>query len=286
MIRNFSVKTLLLTTVVASVAGCGTSGDTAEIEIAEQALVGENGFAANGFAANGFAANGFAANGFAANGFAANGFAANGLAANGFAANGFAANGLPVSEHAASFLGDAVSRNLFHYIVSCALPEGTELKLSAEGVTYSFPGAIGLAPEWLSESCGSSCQRWVSACVLARVNHLGQTRQISIRGEHKALAVESHEVQAYTLREAAYYGNLFGAKPELYACLPDRARSIERVCGPSLADCPMSIVGRCEWVCAPGRNGSFRSCSDVSAWRPFAPPASLHDETITVFLQP
>jgi hypothetical protein len=293
-------ETWLPVAVAFSLAGCvGTEDGAPDIEEAREALVGENGFAANGFAANGFAANGFAANGFAANGlaangfaangFAANGFAANGFAANGFAANGFAANGLPVSDHAAGFLGDAASRNMFHYIVSCALPAGAKLTLAADGTSYSFDGAIGLAPEWLSQSCGPSCQRWVSACVLARMNHLGQTRQISIRGEHKALAVEAHEVQEYTQREAAYYGNLFGGggEPKAYACLPNSARSIDRVCGASLADCPMEVVGRCEWVCAgPGRHGSFRSCAAVPAWRQFAPPASVYDETITVFLKP
>src|SRR4051812_181787 len=229
------LASLTLGAVGALAMGCGGM-EGEDVGKAEEGLVGSNGFAANGFAANGFAANGFAANGFAANGFAANGFAANGFAANGFAANGFAANGfaangLPLSPSAAAIARDPSSRELFKYIVSCALPEGELLTLEDQGQIYTFGGALGVAPEWLHDACDESCQRWVTACVLARVNHLGQHVEISIRGGNRALAVQPHEMQEYTAREATYYGNFFQSIPVVYTCLPPGATSIPRVCG-------------------------------------------------------
>ena len=42
---------------------------------------------------------------------------------------------------------------------------------SGGGVRY--PGLLGLAPEWVGGECGPSCQRWISACVLAHANAFG-----------------------------------------------------------------------------------------------------------------
>jgi hypothetical protein len=270
---------------------CGGQGEE-DVSETEGALVGSNGFAANGFAANGFAANGFAANGFAANGFAANGFAANGFAANGFAANGFAANGfaangLPLSPSASAIARDPASREFFKYIVSCALPEGALLTLKDQGQTYTFGGALGVAPEWLNGRCDTTCQRWVTACVLARVNHLGQHVEISIRGDNRALAIQPHEIRDYSVREATYYGNFFQTTPEAYTCLPPGASSIVRVCGPSLSDCPMTVAGSCDAVCAgPGPNGTFRDCAARASDRRHDDSQTTFSQTITVFLRP
>jgi hypothetical protein len=256
------------------VMGCGGMAGEEDVGKAEEALLGSNGFAANGFAANGFAANGFAANGFAANGFAANGFAA----------NGFAANGLPLSPSAAAMARDPGSRELFKYIVSCALPEGELLTLEDQGQTYTFGGALGVAPEWLNGACDVSCQRWVTACVLARVNHLGQHVAISIRGENRALAVQPHEMQEYTTREATYYGNFFQPISEVYTCLPPNATSILRVCGASLSDCPMTVAGSCRAVCGgPGQNLTFRDCAATTA---ALASRTTFSQTVTVFLRP
>ena len=270
--------------VTLAAIGCG--GPTDDVGGTESALVGANGFAVNGFAVNGFAVNGFAVNGFAVNGLAANGFAVNGFAVNGFAVNGVAGTAVPMSPSAAAIARDPASRELFKYIVSCALPEGQLLTLQDQGVTYTFGGALGVAPGWLSGPCDGSCQRWVTACVLSRVNHLGQHVEISMRGDNPALATAPHEEQLYTAREASYYGNFFEATPEVYTCLPPDATSISRVCGPSLSGCPMTVAGHCDDVCdGPGRHQTFRDCAATAR-------TGAHDsrttfpETITVFLRP
>ena len=95
------------------------------------------------------------------------------------------------------------------YVVSCALPAGHSVTYTSAGVAYTFAGSIGVAPAWETNRCDKSCQRWVSACVLARLNKLGVHRQISIRGDNDALDVSPGELHDFSFREATYYGNLF-----------------------------------------------------------------------------
>jgi hypothetical protein len=55
----------------------------------------------------------------------------------------------------------------------------------------------------------------------------------------------------------------------------------ERVCGDSLADCPMTVVGSCDDACADeGAYGRFEDCSD----RGRARRGTVYHEAITVFL--
>ena len=211
----------------------------------------------------------------AENGLAANGLAANGLAANGLAANGLAANGL----------ADPMAQKFMEYVVSCALPTGRSVTFTQAGVSYTFAGWLGVAPEWEGQRCDGSCQRWVSACVLARLNKLGVHRQISIRGANPALAITPHELVDFPVREATYYGNLFQPDQARYACLPPGATQIQRVCGDSLVGCAVGVPGECRRVCE--RSGAYQTYRDCGTQ-----PVGGHDdgysyaETVTVFLAP
>ena len=266
-------------------AGCVGPGEEEGVVVSSrEALTQTNGLAANGLAANGLAANGLAANGLAVNGLAANGLAANGLAANGLAANGLAVSTFAVTDALAAGLQDAASRQLFAYIVSCALPDNVALTFVHGDTVETFPGDVGLAPSWLTTGCDLSCQRWVSACLIARTNFRGEHVGLSIRGANDALKVEAHEQQTYTAREAAYYGNVFLSQPALFACLPRGATELDRVCGPSLETCAVKVTGTCEMLCdaGSGRNYSYRNCRSTDA----ASSPGAFAETITVFRQP
>jgi hypothetical protein len=71
--------------------------------------------------------------------------------------------------------------------------------------------------------CDETCQRWVSACVLARTNAYGVHVPISLRAPadapppiQKALEVDETaggESDTFTLREGVYYGNIFATTP-------------------------------------------------------------------------
>jgi hypothetical protein len=258
--------------LVISTGGCQRDEAEESAGASSGALVGSNGLFANGLFANGLFANGLFANGLFANGLFANGLALDGSGT--------------MRSTAADALRDPAVRPLFSYIVSCALPAGKALSVTVDGQALTFPGSVGVAPEWLAGSCDGSCQRWVTSCVIARVNHLGEHVEISMRGTSRALAVGPHEVQQFYVREAAYFGNFFQPVPEVHACLPDGARGIARVCGPSLDGCPIDVVGRCEDVCAGiGAWSSFRDCGDAPVSRS-RDARDVFPQTITVFLKP
>lgn len=105
------------------------------------------------------------------------------------------------------------------YLALCALDHGTHLTVAdASGAEVRFSGLYGLATEWVSEECGLTCQRWISACLVSHANALGSRVQISLRGRHPGLAWDDAIVAEYPLQEAAFYGNLFGVAPLAFAC--------------------------------------------------------------------
>jgi hypothetical protein len=274
--------------LVVALAGCGAPPEDSELEAVfetSSAVTAVNGMALNGMALNGMAFNGLSFNGMALNGLALNGLALNGMALNGMALNGMALNGM----------GDPLVQDFVSYVVSCALPENDSVSYDIAGATYTFAGDLGLAPEWKLGACGEHCQRWVTACMLARLNKKGEHVQISLRGEHPALAVEPHEVQDFRTREAAYYGNLFAPRQPIFACYSPGTPTIARVCGESLAGCPMTVVGSCGQACRSGRQQSFRDCSatvpergdheDGDEGNHPQDPDNTISEVITVFLR-
>jgi hypothetical protein len=216
------------------------------------------------------------ANGLSANGLSANGLSANGLSANGLTASGLLGNGsLAITE--------PTIQQLLKYLVSCALGPQQSLTVTAGGKTYSFPGQLGLAPQWAGDhgSCDGSCQRWVSACLLARVDAAGIDREISIRGPNLVLLPSPKEISQYTQREATYFGNLFIPGQPRFLCLAPGQSEDQRVCGDSLADCPMTVVGACAQDCAL-KSGVFGDafCSDSGHFG----AGQTYFESITVFL--
>jgi hypothetical protein len=73
----------------------------------------------------------------------------------------------------------------------------------------TFSGSIGLAPQWADRRLDENGQRWVTACLLARVNHFGLTEIISMRGVAPELSVSAEEAEQYSLQEGGFYGNIF-----------------------------------------------------------------------------
>jgi hypothetical protein len=102
-------------------------------------------------------------------------------------------------------------------------------------------------------TCDETCQQWITACLLARVNAHSQPGRpvsvaISMRGAHPALATDSSEVEQFPVQEGAFWGNIFKAEPELYTCYGvhyQDTNSTLRACTHAGASCPMTIVGPC-----------------------------------------
>ena len=171
------------------------------------------------------ARNRLAANRLAANRLAANRLAANRLAANRLAGEKLASVRLQSNPDTAAMLNTADGREVYSYIVSCALGQGTTIEAdipdaedtAPHDTIYScknghcvFQGSVGLAEHWIDRPLNRNGQRWITACLLARVNHFGVTEIISMRGTASALSVSPEEAEQYSLQEGAFYGNIFG----------------------------------------------------------------------------
>lgn len=191
------------------------------------------------------ATNKIATNKLATNKLATNKIATNGLLDNALSSDALVGDGAPVED-----LRDPEMRDIFAYTVQCALPEHESVELSIDGELVTFEGALGLAPEWGLEggSCDESCQHWVSACLISRVNAKGESVVISLRGDHPGLLPSADELAEFDAVEATYFGNVFGDAKQLHACLPDGATAIPRVCDDP-SSCLVQIEGACSDVC-------------------------------------
>ena len=131
-------------------------------------------------------------NKLASNKLASNKLASNRLSSNRLSSNALSSNALEADPSSAPLLATADGRDVYSYIVGCALA-----------------GGLGLAADWADHKLASKDERWVSACVFARVNLHDTSEAISLRGDHPGLAVGQDEAELYTLEEGAFYGNLF-----------------------------------------------------------------------------
>jgi hypothetical protein len=246
-------------------------------------LLGVSFVACGGPAVEDVEAPALSANALSANALSANALSANALSANALSANALSANALSANALTAKALRDPLARQFLKYVVSCALDEDDEIKMTIDGVKYTFPGGLGLAPEWGEKGgrCDGECQRWVSGCVLARVDYLGVEKVISVRGDNKALKTTGKEKKDFPVREATYFGNLFIPDQPKFVCLAPGQKDIQRVCGDSLDNCPMDVVGSCARACDYENSaGGFVNCSSSGkAWK----PENFH-ESVTVFL--
>jgi hypothetical protein len=124
-----------------------------------------NGFTLNGFTQNGFTNNGYAMNGFTNNGYSINGFTNNGFTNNGYALNGFTLNGLENAggglSSTSGLMTTAGGREFVKYMVKVAYPAGASLTKQDNAVppnSYTFDGALGVAPELEYGTCDLGCQ--------------------------------------------------------------------------------------------------------------------------------
>src|SRR5579872_3001350 len=172
MKRIHDLRVLGSLAAVLTAVGCGApaADDLGEVKSAQTT---ENALTANALTANALTANALTANALTANALTANALTANALTANALTANALTANALTANALTAN--GMTATAEFLKYAVSCALPAGQTVTVTVDGVTHTFPGQLGLAPEWGMDhgSCDGECQRWVSACMLARVDAAG-----------------------------------------------------------------------------------------------------------------
>src|SRR5687768_5206873 len=114
MTKNL-VSKLLVTALVISTTACVTDGDESEEEPEVVAKLGLNKLGLNKLGLNKLGLNKLGLNGVATT----------------------------------TMMANADSREVYSYVVGCALPAGQTLTArDSNGVAYTFAGALGLAPAW------------------------------------------------------------------------------------------------------------------------------------------
>jgi len=198
-------------------------------------------------------------------------------------------------------------REVFAAIVACALPDFITLEATVSGVTFDFSGDLGLVSSWLTMPLGPDDQRWISACLFARVNAHEVAIPISLRGPNPALAADPDERAAFTLEEGGFFGNYFTPKDQpiqWYACRgAGQARGENgdlafRDCTepdpdhPGLTQCGFTYAGDCgtfaaAHACELGADGGsfYRRCHTAPIGKvPF--PNQVFLQVITTFVMP
>lgn len=200
----------------------------------------------------------------------------------------------------------ALSRDLLRYVVSCALRPDQSLSVSwNDGATVrseTYQGDLGIADWWMHGPLDDAFyQRWISGCLASRTNWYGVSVLISLRSSQPFMSSGTTERDSYTVREGAFWGNLFSSTPYLRACYSPagvaRARALKRDCaaghlgvdpgsGASTTQAcgPIAIAGSCDKVCSVvSTNGGFYSqCLD----NPEISSTARTDQVVTSFLPP
>ncbi|MFT3766928.1 MAG: hypothetical protein QM820_15630 [Minicystis sp.] len=189
-----------------------------------------------------------------------------------------------------------LSRELLKYAVSCALGSSQAFEFSWVDVNNnthneSYAGLLGLAPDWASGALDSDGQRWISACLISRVNYFGISVMLSSRGALSALGTSADERNAFTMLEGAFWGNVFTSTPTAYACHyttnEAHSRAADRVCAAGYIDGSGTVqscsiiqrLGSCATACGSLTNGQYYSSCSSDAGQSFS------TAVITVFLQ-
>lgn len=245
-----------------------------------------------------------ALNKIALNGIVANRVVATSVAENSLAV-GRVGSHMTVNPVGSSMLNSIEGREYFAYIVSCAVPAGQFVDATVSGQPVSFEGNLGLAPDWETRAMTDSEKRWVSACLLSRVNAYGISVQISMRGEHPSLAPIAGEEVAFPQAEGAFYGNVFSTAQEKMVMIACRGEAqaageggglADRDCtepaGNGLTKCGMTYAGDCldyspqtpsAYACSFSWAGAYYDCHTHSS-RAMWEPGTGHNEVITTYV--
>jgi hypothetical protein len=114
-------------------------------------------------------------------------------------------NGLSVSN---GLMTTASGRSTVSYLVRCALPAGTSItKKDQYGNSYTYTGAMGLAPGWQTGACDTVCQETVSACMLAHINTAGVHVPLWVVAQNPSVGWGLSP--EYPNQEGSFFGNIF-----------------------------------------------------------------------------
>ncbi|MDY7229332.1 hypothetical protein [Hyalangium rubrum] len=267
---TWRVRFLLLASLVASLSACGPVEEDFEqgspLDVREQPLLDEERPPPNG--ANGTRPSCFWAHG-----------SQQALRTLGAAAldqgNGFLSS-FPLSQISQD------CREVLRSAVECALTTDQSVSDPVTGELYT--GWWGLAPSWREAALNVDGRRYVTACMVQRLNYSGTSVPILLEGPHSAIAQSSTFTPQYPIAESTVFGDLFSSDVPLlgilpafnvYVCweslLPQSCGLLglpllgERICDDSLL-CGLMPLGPCALSCV--QNGPYWQCKPglLSPW--------------------
>lgn len=166
----------------------------------------------------------------------------------------------------AAQLADPGAMAVMEELVRCALGPGDQVTArdTASVPLATWRGEMGLCRSWSGSGLRGQqeCQELLTACVMARVNAIGKSIPISMRGQPSALfPLRSRVVTETRLRESAAKGDPVHG---------DRISSFESPCAPG-EDCDWrpGYIGRCTGgplslqVPGGGDGSSLRVCAGI-----------------------
>jgi hypothetical protein len=174
-------------------------------------------------------------------------------------------------------------REVLRSAVECALTPAQAVTDPVTGELYT--GWWGLAPSWQGSVLNAEGRRYVTACMVQRLNYYGASVPILLEGAHAAIAQSQTYGPQYPIEESTVFGDLFSSATPLggllpafnvYVCweslLPQACGLLglpllfeQRVCD-DLPLCGLMTLGPCALSCV--QNGPYWKCKPnlLSPW--------------------
>lgn len=175
-------------------------------------------------------------------------------------------------------------REVLRSAVECALTPDQSVSDPVTGELYT--GWWGLAPSWLGEVLSVEGRRYVTACMVQRLNYYGASVPILLEGPHPGIAQSATFGPQYPISESTVFGDLFSSTTPLlgllpafnvYVCweslLPQSCGLLglpllleERICDDAPL-CGLMVLGPCDLSCV--ENGPYWKCRSglLSPWQ-------------------
>ncbi|MCY1082428.1 hypothetical protein [Archangium lansingense] len=109
-------------------------------------------------------------------------------------------------------------RPVLRSAVECALTPDQSVIDPVTGELYT--GWWGLAPSWSSNVLDTSGRRYVTACMVQRLNYYGTSVPILLEGPSPVIAQNASFATQYPIEESTVFGDLFSSPVPLLGLLP------------------------------------------------------------------
>jgi hypothetical protein len=119
---------------------------------------------------------------------------------------------IPLSQVAGS------CRHVLRSAVECALTPDQSVVDPVTGERYT--GWWGLAPSWSSNELNTEGRRYVTACMVQRLNYSGASVPILLEGPAPSIARNATYDAQYSIEESTVFGDLFSSTTPLLGSLP------------------------------------------------------------------